>query len=140
MAAARNNSPYVKHAKKAAKNAHHGIVAIGILFLILGAIIGYYGAGIVTKEDHFTLKGEREITVPLGSMYTYHDEGVDIVSLGRDLSDQVIVTTDLEKDAAGDYIVNTSVEATYTITYTVEDIKYKDFKRIRTICVTGGES
>lgn len=139
MASERNSNNFAKHAKRTAKKTHRGIIAIGILFLIIGAAAGYCGAMMLSENDCFVLNGEKEITVPMGVPYTYHDEGAKIISLGRDLADQIKVTTDLTTDANGDYIVDTSVETTYIITYTVDDIKYGNIKRIRTIKVTGGE-
>ena len=140
MASGNKSNNFAKHAKKAAKKTHRGIIAIGIVFLLIGAAAGYCGAMMLSENDCFVLNGAKEITVPMGIPYTYHDDGVKIISLGRDLADQVKVTIDLTADANGDYIVDTSVETTYVITYTVDDIKYGNIKRIRTIKVTGGES
>lgn len=125
--------------KKAAKKTHRGIFAVGVIFLLIGLAVGYLGAAYLSREDCFVLNGEKAIMVAKGSEFTYQEEGAKIISLGRDLSTQVRIDTDLQSNETGDYPIDTSIEATYVITYTVEDIKYGNIKRIRTITVVGGE-
>ena len=128
-----------KKAKKAIKKTHRGVIAIGVICLLLGFAIGYIGSEYLSENDCFILNGEKNIAVPKDSSFTYMEEGAQIISLGRDLSAQVIIDTTLPTDANGNYIVDTSTETTYVITYTVDDIKYGNIKRIRTITVVGGE-
>jgi len=140
MASKSNTNQFSKHAKKVVKRTHRGIVVIGMIFLIIGTVAGYFGAMKLSENDLFVLNGEKEITVPRGIPYTYSEEGAKIISLGRDLSDQIQISTDLTTDLNGNYFIDTSVETTYIITYTVNDIKYGNIKRIRTIKVIGGEN
>ena len=137
MASGKQNN-WGKYAKKSVKKAHRGIVAIGLIFLLIGFAVGYFGAEYLSENDHFTLRGEKDILVEQGSLFLYQEEGVEIVSLGRDISNEVSIDTDIPIDANGNYQIDTSVAKTYIITYTVDDIKYGNIKRIRTITVTGG--
>ena len=89
--------------------------------------------------DRICLIGETEITVPLGSAYIYAEHGAKIISLGRDISSDVIIDSELTADENGNYPIDTSVERTYVITYTIDDIRYSGVKKIRTITVTGGQ-
>ncbi len=140
MASGTKNSNWSKSAKKAMKKTHRGITVIGILCLLIGFATGYLGAEYLSENDCFELIGEKKITVIQGAAYSYTEEGAKIISLGRDLSAQIQIDTELQLDADGAYIIDTSAETTYVITYTVDDIKYGNIKRIRTITVVGGES
>lgn len=136
---ASNTNNWGKHAKKAAKKTHKGILAIGLLFLLIGAAAGYLGAAYLCQNDQFQVKGEKELYVAQGTPCTYVELGASVISLGRDLSDQVKIQTDLPQDSEGNYTVDTSAPTTYVITYTVDDIRFGNIKRIRTIQVTGGK-
>lgn len=138
MASKKASHNWGKYAKKAAKRSHRGIIAIGVIFLLIGFATGYYGATYLGQNDCFELNGEKKITIAQGSSYTYHEAGARIVSLGRDLSAQVVVETNLPIDENGNCMIDTSMAGVYTITYTVDDIQYGDIKRIRTINIVGG--
>ena len=138
-ASGKRKNNWSKRAKKAIKRTHRGITLIGILCLLIGFALGYIGAEYLSENDCFELLGEQEIAVAQGTTYSYTEEGVKIISFSRDLSSQVQITTDLPIDENGNYMIDTSVETTYIITYTVEDIKYGNIKRIRKITVVGGE-
>ena len=134
-----SNNNWGKNAKKAAKKAHRAVAWIAILFLAIGFAAGYFGSEYLGADDCFVLIGETEITVPQGSAYIYAEHGAQIISLGRDISSDVIIDSELIADENGSYPVDTSVERTYVITYTIDDIRYSGVKKIRTITVTGGQ-
>lgn len=134
-----SNNNWGKNAKKAAKKAHRAVAWIAIFFLAIGFAAGYFGAEYLGADDCFVLIGETEITVPLGSAYIYAEHGAKIISLGRDISSDVIIDSELTADENGNYPIDTSVERTYVITYTIDDIRYSGVKKIRTITVTGGQ-
>lgn len=140
MASGKKTNNWSRSAKKAIRKTHRGITVIGVICLLIGFAAGYIGAEYLSENDCFELIGEKEINVPQGSTYTYMEEGAKIISLGRDLSTQIQIDTNLTTDVNGAYIIDTSAETTYVITYTVDDIKYGNIKRIRTITVIGGES
>ena len=93
---------------------------------------------LVTEGDRFELLGEKEIHVGIGEEFFYTDEGVKLVSLGRDLSDSVKVETNLKKTDKG-YTVDSSRGGVYYIKYTVDDIKYGETVRVRAVIVGEGE-
>ena len=138
MASEQQKNNRFKTAKKAAKKTHSAVKWIALIFLAIGFAAGYLGGEYLCANDCFVLNGEAHITVRQGTAYTYYEEGATIVSLGRDISSDVIIETELTATENGTYPVDTTVEQTYTITYTVDDIRYGSVKKIRFITVTGG--
>lgn len=138
----KNKANYKKSSKKGSarrkkgKNSSSTAVFLCILAAALGILVGLLVCRAVTAGDEFSLIGDSEIVCTVGDDVTYKDEGVRILSLGRDISSKVSVQTDLKK-ADGGYIVDCSKEGVYFIKYTVDDIKYGQTVRIRTIRVEG---
>ena len=134
-----SSNQFKKQAKKAVKKTHGGILAIAVIFLVLGAIIGYVGAMYITQNDCFVINGNRETYVTQGTPCTYIELGATVISFGRDLSESVRIEHDFPADENGNFTVDTSVEKTYVITYSIDDFKYRNVKKIRTITIVGGE-
>ncbi|MFQ6723798.1 MAG: hypothetical protein ACLRFE_00500 [Clostridia bacterium] len=108
-----------------------GIKAILIILLvtIIGASIGAGVCFILARNDCFTIIGNDEITLTLkgeddvlARENCYYDEGVKVISFGRDISKDVKIETDLKKTEDGGYYADEV--GTYYIIYTVDDIKY----------------
>lgn len=127
-----------KAAQKAARKAHGGMIAVALISLLVGFAAGYLGASYLSVNDHFSVIGEKEIVVRQGESYIYQEKGAELISLGRNISSEVIIQSELTPDENGNYPIDTSAETTYVITYTTDDIKYGNIKRIRTITVVGG--
>ena len=108
------------------RQANHILIFI-MFFLAIGGAIGYVGASSLTKNDTFEIIGDKNIVLNLNS--TYKEEGVKVISYGKDLSNKVEVETNLDISKAGDYYV----------IYTVKSLKYNNIKRIRYIRVIEGE-
>ncbi len=106
-----------KKAKRAAKKTHKGYFVIAVLFLVIGAAIGWFAAARLTEGDRFELNGERELTYTVGDTVTYTDEGIKYVSFGKDLSGDVTVETNLTRRSDGSYIADTSEATEYYIIY-----------------------
>ena len=115
-----------KQVEKVVKSTHWGTLLCVIMFLIIGIVAGFFTYKVITKEDKFQLIGDKEITINLGD--TYEEKGITIIAFGKDISDKVVITG----------TVDTTTEGTYNIVYTVDNFKYKDVKRIRTINVVSG--
>ncbi len=129
-----------------------GLKAILIILLvtIIGGAIGAGACWFVCKDDCFTIIGQDEITLPMTIIEYidgepiqkdnyYFDEGVKIVSFGRDISKDAYIETNLKQNEDGSYYADDI--GTYYITYKVDDIKYgKIFtiKRIRLITFVEG--
>ena len=128
-------------AKKLLRKIPAAVKVLMVLFLLVGMAGGYFAVKFVSKNDHFVLKGQTTYSIGAGAGFTYHEEGVDAVCFGRDVSGKMQVETTLQKNAAGDYIIPDE-EGVYTITYTVDCLKFGDknpngqIKRIRTFSVS----
>lgn len=138
------NTAARRTAKKLMRKIPLAVKAVMVLLLLIGIAGGYFAVKWVSKNDRFVLKGQTTYSVEAGAGFTYHDEGVDAVCFGRDVSGKMQVETALQKNAAGDYVIPDE-EGVYTITYTVDCLKFGDknpngqIKRIRTFSVSTSE-
>lgn len=135
---------YKKHTKKKPARRKKGSASSGraffacIIAAVLGVIVGVLVCRAITARDEFSLIGDSEIVYSVGDDVTYLDEGARVISLGRDISADVNVQTTLKKTDEG-YIVDCSSEGVFYIKYIVDDIKYGDTVRVRTIRVEGAD-
>lgn len=129
------------------KNLGWKAVLIVLMVTIIGVAIGASGCWVMCRNDEFTMIGNDEITLTLkdetedgyNARNSYIDEGVKVVSFGRDVSDCVYIETNLNKTEDGAYYADEI--GTYYIIYKVDDIKYgKVFtvQRIRLITFVEG--
>ena len=132
------NNNWAKSAQKLVRKKRSALRWIALIFLAAGFAAGYFGAEYLCSNDCFYINGESHITIQKGTDYTYPDEGATVISFGRDLSTEIIIETDLPTIENGTYFVDTSKEQTYTITYTIDDLRYRGVKKVRFITVTGG--
>lgn len=137
-----------RRTKSSIKRLHTATKVLVVLFLAIGLAAGYFACTFVSKNDRFVLVGDTAFSIDVGAAYTYTEQGAEVVCFGRDVSDKLIVETELEKDANGNYIIPTDEEGVYTITYTVADTlltsKFNKgengvIKRIRTFTVNAAE-
>lgn len=113
-------------AKKTFKSIGFKGVLIILLFFIIGAGIGAGITYFISKNDCFEINGVDEITLCLGdendNSWMYQDEGVKAISMGKDISSNVIIDTNLKVDESGKYYA-TEI-GTYYMIYKFDDIKY----------------
>ena len=128
-------------AKKKIKRIHPLSFVVWLLALAIGVAVGVGACAFLCRNDGFTLIGKSEITVPVeeGKTYEYTDKGVRAVSFGRDVSRRVQVETNMAELGDGEYSFDASTEGVYYLIYTVDDARFGEIRRIRTI-VVGGES
>ena len=108
-----------------------GIRALLIVLLVtlIGGAVGVGVGFVLSRDDCFEIIGKDEVTLTLraedeiiSSENSYYDEGVKVVSFGRDVSDKVYIKTDLKQNEDGSYYADEA--GTYHIIYQVNDIKY----------------
>jgi hypothetical protein len=127
--------------KSKAKRISAASYVIWVLALVFGVALGAFACYFLCRNDGFELKGKSEYTLEVGgegSSVTYTDKGASVVSFGKDISKKVKVSTSLTEVGDGEYKIDTSKEGVYYIIYTVDDVRFGDIKRVRTIRV-GGE-
>lgn len=102
---------------------------IFLLVILFGGVIGAGVCWYVCRDDCFTIIGNEEITLTLkeddeliGPRNSYRDDGVNVISFGRDVSDKVYIETNLKQYPDGNYYADEI--GTYYIIYKVDDIKY----------------
>lgn len=138
-----------RYAKKGFKRLHAATKLAMVLALLVGIAAGAFLCLYVSKNDRFLLKGQTSFSIDMveGSTtpYFYTEEGVEAFCFGQDVSGKLTVETDLERDAEGRYMIPTDKEGVYTITYTVDALKFGErapngqIKRIRVFTVTAVE-
>lgn len=128
MASKKSNTQ--RFAEKAVKKSHPATLVLAVLFLIVGIVAGIIVSRQLTKNDTFVLRGESVVRLEIGENYV--EEGVTIVSFGKDISDKVQYGGDADD-------LQTGEEGIYQIVYTVEDFRWGDFQRVRTVIIGNPE-
>lgn len=118
-----------KKINKQLKKVSAGANMLALLLLVVGAVGGYFGVKLITKNDCFVLNGKDEITLQIGETYT--DEGAKIVSFGKDVSEDVEIETNLKKNQDGSYFADE--EGTFYITYKSTNFKYGTLFKVQKI-------
>lgn len=113
---------------KAVKKSHKGILLLALLFLVIGAAAGAAVSWFMTKDDRFVLNGEKEITLAVGE--AYEEQGAEVISFGRDISENVVISGDT---------VDETTEGVYQIVYSVEDLRWGEYQLVRVVTVGDGD-
>ena len=103
------------------KNTSLKVFVFGLIFLIVGLLLGAGAWWIVCRNDCFAIIGNDEIerTIDEG----YEDFGVKVVAFGKRLRrDDIIIETNLTKGTDGKYYADEV--GTYYIKYSTENFKY----------------
>lgn len=114
---------------KAVKKSHKGVLLLALLFLVIGAAAGAAVSWFMTKDDRFVLNGEKEITLAVGEVY--EEQGAEVISFGRDISENVVISGDT---------VDETTEGVYQIVYSVEDLRWGEYQLVRVVTVGDGDS
>lgn len=128
---ARRKSSAQKAAESAVKKTHPVTVFLVILFFLIGCVGGVVASTQLTKNDCFELKGESVIRLDVGDTYT--EQGVTIRSFGKDISEKAV------RGGDADLLQANAQEGIYQIVYTVEDIRWGEYQRVRVVIVGNPE-
>ena len=109
-----------KKAKSATKSLGKNMAIIIVLFLIIGIGLGIGAGFYVCRNDCFEIVGADELTLTIGE--NYYDEGCKVISLGKDISSDIEIETDLTINQDGSLTGDET--KTYYILYKSNDIKY----------------
>ncbi len=112
-----------KELVKKVKKTSPALIAVILIFFLLGAAAGAFANYFVCKNDEFVVLGEKEITLNVGD--TYLDEGAKAISFGKDVSSTITVESDVDTAVAGEY----------EVVYKCSNLKYKDIIRVRKVIV-----
>ena len=111
-------------AEKAVKKTHKLTLSLAVLFLVIGLAAGPSAAWGLTRGDRFVLVGDKQITLALGQ--AYEEQGAEIVSFGRDISDKAVISGDT---------VDVNKAGVYQVVYTVKDLRWGSYQLVRTVTV-----
>lgn len=125
----RSTNKAVKQINRDIKNVGSKVLVWVLVQILLGAMIGVGVCWYFTRNDTFEIIGEEEITLTLGENYT--DQGVKVISFGRNVEDKVIVKTNLKPTNSGVYTSNEV--GTFYILYKVDCIKYGSIFKVQKI-------
>lgn len=129
-----------RKAKKTAKKISAVSYVIWAIALIAGIALGAVSCMFICRNDGFRLNGKSEYTLTVGQENNvYKDKGAQVISFGRDVSENIKVSTDLLETDDGEYKIDTSKEGVYYIIYTIDDARFGEIKRVRTFRVVSGE-
>lgn len=125
-----------KNAKKSVKKLGKSALVAVVVFLIIGLALGGGLTYYFTQDDCFELIGADEITLTLDE--TYLDQGVKVISFGKDMSSKVQIKTDLVKNDDGTYSPSKDSDGlynvgTYYMVYTVDCLKYGTIFKIEKV-------
>ena len=111
--------------KKKIKNLHPLTKFLAVLFLLVGVGAGVFACGFLSKNDRFVLTGNTQLSLKAGTPYTYVEEGYEAVAFGVDCAGKVEVEPGkgITVDTNGNYVIPAE-EGVYTLTYTVNSIKF----------------
>ena len=123
------NKSQRRKAEKKIKKLSAGAVAMAVMLLVGGAIGGWFGCKVLTKNDCFEIVGKDEITRVVGC--AYEDQGIKAVAFGKDVSNKVQIETNLILNEDGTYTANEV--GTYYIVYKVDTFKYNSIFKVQKI-------
>ncbi|MBE6556645.1 MAG: DUF5011 domain-containing protein [Ruminococcaceae bacterium] len=128
-------------AKRTAKSIHALSYVIWVLALAVGVFAGILASKLMTANDEFRVIGSKEYVLYVGDENRYfRDQGVSVIDYGRDYSDKVTVSSNIEQEADGAYRIDTTKPGRYYIEYRVNSPRYKNVSRIRTFTVLEREA
>lgn len=123
---ARRKSEMQRAAEKAVKKTHIATVVLTVLFFVIGCVGGVIISMQFTKNDKFELIGDKTVFLEIGEKFV--EPGVTVISFGKDVSDKITV--------GGDFAtMDTNLEGVYQIVYKIDDLRWGDFQRVRTVIV-----
>lgn len=118
-----------KKINKTIKKINPLTIFIAVVLLAVGAVGGFFGIKVLTKNDCFEIVGSDVVTLTLNESYV--DEGVKVIAFNKDNRDKVVVETNLKQKEDGSYYADEV--GTYYITYNVTNLKYGSVFKIQKV-------
>ena len=108
------------------RKAHPVAFLIVVIFLVIGAVAGFFTTKYLTRNDKFEIIGDQTITLNIGE--TYEDEGAVAISFGKDISADIKVENNIDNTKEGRYYIK----------YTIDNFRYNGVVKYRYIVYVGG--
>ena len=129
-----------RQVRRTAKRNPAAVIVL-IVALAIGVAVGYFACTALTKNDGFSLKGEKAVIFTVGDgdgSVTLQEDGWTLTALGRDAAESVSVETDLVKTDGG-YVVPTDEPGIYRIVYRPTHFLFSKYSLVRTVTVNAAE-
>ncbi len=129
-----------RQVRRTAKRNPAAVIVL-IVVLAIGVAVGYFACTALTKNDGFSLKGEKAVIFTVGDgdgSVTLQEDGWTLTALGRDAAESVSVETDLQKTDGG-YVVPTDEPGIYRIVYRPTHFLFSKYSLVRTVTVNAAE-
>lgn len=129
-----------RQVRRTAKRNPAAVIVL-IVALAIGVAVGYFACTALTKNDGFSLKGEKAVIFTVGEgdgSVTLQEDGWTLTALGRDAAESVSVETDLQKTDGG-YVVPTDEPGIYRIVYRPTHFLFSKYSLVRTVTVNAAE-
>ncbi|MBR4770163.1 MAG: hypothetical protein IK090_04465 [Clostridia bacterium] len=129
-----------RQVRRTAKRNPAAVIVL-IVALAIGVAVGYFACTALTKNDGFSLKGEKAVIFTVGDgdgSVTLQEDGWTLTALGRDAAESVSVETDLQKTDGG-YVVPTDEPGIYRIVYRPTHFLFSKYSLVRTVTVNAAE-
>ncbi len=119
-----------RNAEKALKNTSVKVLLMGLIFLLVGLLLGGGTCWVVCRNDCFDIIGNDEIELTLDEKYD--DFGVKVVAFGKRLDAEAIqIETNLKIDADGRFYSDEI--GTFYIKYSTSDFKYGKLFKVQKV-------
>ena len=129
-----------RQVRRTAKRNPAAVIVL-IVDLAIGVAVGYFACTALTKNDGFSLKGEKAAVYTVGDgggSVTLKEDGWTLTALGRDAAESVSIETDLQKTDGG-YVVPTDEPGIYRIVYRPTHFLFSKYSLVRTVTVNAAE-
>ena len=113
-----------RNAARRAASSEKKLHLLALVFLAAGVAGGIFLSRRLTQNDRFDLNGAAVVRLEVGEQFS--DEMATVVSFGRDISSKVTVGGDA---------LNVEEEGIYQLVYTVDDLRWGDYQRVRVVIV-----
>ncbi len=85
-----------REAKRKLKKVNKVYLVLAVIALAVGFAASWMFLDSMCADDAFELNGQQIITVTEGDEYTFEDQGIKYISMGKDLSGDVKLESDID--------------------------------------------
>lgn len=136
--ATRTTKKQQRETKKALKSLSLKIVLISLGLLLLFLAVSGTSCYLLTKDDCFTLMGNKDVVIDIEKDSVYIEDGYKVIEFGKDVSDKVTIETNMRITEEGFYApqideLGNPIIGQYYIIYHAETFKYSKFATIERV-------
>ena len=123
----KQNKSQKKQLEKTIKTSSLKTLLVSFILIVVGFVIGAGGYFLICRNDTFEIIGGDEITLTLDEAYV--ENGVKAIEFGKDISQNVVIETNMNLD---ENKKSTEI-GTFYVKYTIDSLKYGKIFKIEKI-------